>query len=292
MTEEITKNIIRSKLQESSSLGWKIEPEKSSNVLVDKLLSNASKTGKGGKGYPEFILTNVNYPHLVIIVECKKDKKFHKSKKNIDPVAYAEDGALHYSDYLAKNFDVISIAASGHKEDDLLVTNFLQLKNTLGEIISSKLLNPSDLYDLYLSKISKTEFELNAFTKNLNEKLHDEDIKEDKRCLLVSGILIALQNRPFKKSYKEYKSTSHLFPALVNAILEELEPKSENKLIIKKSFEWMEIHKVIGNDREFVINLIDEIDISFNNYIKTHEYFDFVSKFYVEFLDMQVMQNL
>ena len=54
----------------------------------------------------------------------------------------------------------------------------------------------------------------------------------------------------------------------------------------------MKYHKVLNSDRSFVINLIDEINESFNNYIKNHEYFDFVSKFYVEFLGMQVMQSL
>ena len=80
MTEELTKDIVREKFLESKVLGWQIEPEKSKNILIDKLLKKASKTGKGGQGYPEFILTNPNYPEVVIIVECKKDKKFHESK--------------------------------------------------------------------------------------------------------------------------------------------------------------------------------------------------------------------
>ena len=283
MTEELTKDIVRSKLKESISLGWIIEPEKSNNILIDKHLKNASKSGKGGQGYPEFILTNTNYPDIVIVVECKKDKKFHQSK-NIDNFKnYAVDGVLHYSKYLSKEFDVISIAISGSKENDLSVTNFLQTKKNKHEIISSELLNPSDLYELYLSKTSKSDFELNNFTKNLNEKLHDEDIKEDKRCLLVSGILIALQNKPFTKIYKDHKTTNLLFNSMIAAIVDELDPKPETKDIIKKSFEWMKYHKVLNSDRSFVINLIDEINESFNNYIKNHEYFDFVSKFYVEF---------
>ncbi len=283
MTEELTKDIVRSKLKESISLGWIIEPEKSNNILIDKHLKNASKSGKGGQGYPEFILTNTNYPDIVIVVECKKDKKFHQSK-NIDNFKnYAVDGVLHYSKYLSKEFDVISIAVSGSKENDLSVTNFLQIKKNKHEIISSELLNPSDLYELYLSKTSKSDFELNNFTKNLNEKLHDEDIKEDKRCLLVSGILIALQNKPFTKIYKDHKTTNLLFNSMIAAIVDELDPKPETKDIIKKSFEWMKYHKVLNSDRSFVINLIDEINESFNNYIKNHEYFDFVSKFYVEF---------
>ena len=65
MTEELTKDIVRSKLKESISLGWIIEPEKSNNILIDKHLKNASKSGKGGQGYPEFILTNTNYPDIV-----------------------------------------------------------------------------------------------------------------------------------------------------------------------------------------------------------------------------------
>ena len=74
------------------------------------------------------ILTNTNYPDIVIVVECKKDKKFHQSK-NIDNFKnYAVDGVLHYSKYLSKEFDVISIAINGSKENDLSVTNFYKLK--------------------------------------------------------------------------------------------------------------------------------------------------------------------
>ena len=62
MTEELTKDIVREKLLESKKLGWKLEPEKSDNILIDKILRKASKTQKGGPGYPEFILTNQNYP--------------------------------------------------------------------------------------------------------------------------------------------------------------------------------------------------------------------------------------
>ena len=283
MTEELTKNIVREKLLESKSLGWQIEPEKSENILINKLLQKASKTGKGGQGYPEFILTNPEYPELAIIVECKKDKKFHESNDGKNISNYAVDGALHYSNALSKEFNVIAIAASGINEKNIKISNFLQLKNNKHEKISSELLNPSDLYELYLSKISKSDFELNSFTKNLNEKLHDEDIKEDKRCLLISGILIALQNKPFKKTYKDHKTTNLLFNSMIAAIVDELDPKPENKDTIKKSFEWMKYHKVLNSDRSFVVNLIDEINDSFNNYIKTHEYFDFVSKFYVEF---------
>ena len=42
-----------------------------------------------------------------------------------------------------------------NKDDALLIkiSNFLQLKNGRSEKISSEFLNPSDLYELYLSKI-------------------------------------------------------------------------------------------------------------------------------------------
>ena len=283
MTEELTKDIVREKLLESKKLGWKLEPEKSDNILIDKLLRKASKTQKGGPGYPEFILTNQNYPELVIIVECKKDRKFHESKEGNNFVLYAVDGVSHYSDSLSKEFNVISIAASGTDKKNIKTSNFLQLKKGKFEKISSEFLNPSDLYEIYVTKTSKSDFELNNFTKNLNERLHDEDIKEDKRCLLVSGILIALQNKPFKKVYKDHRTTNLLFNSMIAAIVDELEPKPENKELIKKSFDWMKYHKVLNSDRAFVVNLIDEINESFNNYIKTHEYFDFVSKFYVEF---------
>ena len=42
------------------------------------------------------------FPDLVIIVECKKDRKFHESKEGNNFALYAVDGVSHYSKALSK----------------------------------------------------------------------------------------------------------------------------------------------------------------------------------------------
>lgn len=69
---------------------------------------------------------------LVILIECKAELKYHKSKQNeiADPEKYAVDGVLHYSQFLKQNYNVIAIAVSGENTDNLMVSNFFIRKNT------------------------------------------------------------------------------------------------------------------------------------------------------------------
>ena len=244
------------------------------------------KTKSNKQGYPEFIVTNKEYPNLVLIYECKAKNLFHKSESGKKYQLYAVDGALWYAKAVSKKFDVIAVAVSGESENKIKSSNYLIFSEKNEVIkISSEHLNPAELYNLFEKKTKKKNEDqtLSQFTKSLNERLHDEDIKEDKRCLLVSGILIALQNKAFASSFKHQKTTKLLFNQMIASIVAELDPKPEYSDTVKRSFEWMKSHKVLNSDRNFIINLIDEINKNFNNFIKTHEYFDLVSEFYVEF---------
>ena len=65
---------------------------------------------------------------FLIVVECKDDIKKHESKNRDKFKDYAVDGALLYSQYLSKEYDVLSIAISGNKKNLLRNSFFLQLK--------------------------------------------------------------------------------------------------------------------------------------------------------------------
>ena len=101
--ERITENLVRDILRE---LGYYdnedtlIEEQKSQIVEVKKLLKGASKTGKGGTGAPEFIISTTQTPDFLIVFECKADIKFHESKTKNKPVEYAVDGVLLYASSL------------------------------------------------------------------------------------------------------------------------------------------------------------------------------------------------
>ena len=81
----------------------------------------ASKSGGGGIGSPEFIISFPALPDNIIVVECKADSKFHESTNGESPATHAVDGALHYSAFLSKEFNVIAIAVSGSNKKKLKI---------------------------------------------------------------------------------------------------------------------------------------------------------------------------
>lgn len=268
-----------------------IEPQKSSNPRVNKLLKNASKSGFGA-GYPEFIISFKNNSELLIIIECKADTAKHESQKKDKYKDYAVDGLLLYASYLSKEFDVIAIAISGESKESLKISNFLYLKNTSDpkELTTDTILSYEEYLDEYKyneKKVSQEYLSLLSYSKELNTDLHKAKIQEDKRSLLISGILIALNNESFRVSFKKQRSAVILARALVDTVTAELEFASvqENKIqMIKASFDFIKTHKTLSHNKEFLIDLIDNIDKKVNSFIKTYKYYDVIGEFYVEFL--------
>ena len=106
--ESLTENIVRNLLREKGYYNDDnifIEEKKSQNPKIDKLLKNASKSGNG-PGYPEFIISFKNKPDDLIVIECKRNTLFHESKNKECYKDYAVDGALLYSSYLQKEYNI------------------------------------------------------------------------------------------------------------------------------------------------------------------------------------------
>ena len=57
-----------------------------------------------------------------------------------------------------------------------------------------------------------------VFASDLNQELYNYSVPENERATIVSGILIALQNENFKKSYGVNKKPSELVEDLLSAI--------------------------------------------------------------------------
>jgi len=130
--ERVTENLVREQFR---ALGYHrsenttvVEEQKSEIESVKRLLKAASKTGKGGIGSPEFIISDKSTPDFLLIVECKASTKHHESVQHDDPAFFALDGALHYASSLAKEFDVIAVAVSGQTKSQLKVSTFLHAK--------------------------------------------------------------------------------------------------------------------------------------------------------------------
>jgi len=268
-----------------------IEEQKSDNAKIDKLLKTASKKGNG-QGYPEFIMTYKTNPDLIIVVECKAQTTKHESVNKDKYSEFAVDGALLYSSFLSKDFDVLSIAVSGENKRELKVSHFLQLKGEKQAIqkFDDKLLPSTDYLNGYLKSPEKFRQDyliLLDFTKQLNEKLHSHKILESQRSLLISCILIALDNPAFKSSYGSHKTPQNLSNSLVQTVSNELESaniggkKLENLNI---QFGFIKTDTSLSTKTKVLKELIDEIDENINQFIKTHEYFDVLGQLYIEFL--------
>ena len=127
LNERITENIVRGLLQSSGyfhhSNNCLVEEQKSSNTRIQNLLQNASKS-VNGVGKPEFILSFKDDTEFLIIIECKADVSKHESKTRKQYKDYAIDGVLLYSNYLSKDYNVMSIAVSGINEKELKISHF------------------------------------------------------------------------------------------------------------------------------------------------------------------------
>lgn len=268
-----------------------VEEKKSDNPIIAKLLKNASKQGSGA-GYPEFIIRSNKFSNFLIVIECKADIMRHESKELDNYAEYAVDGALLYGIYLAEEYDVLAIGVSGEHRKDLKISHYLYLKgnekSTL--VLGHDLLSFQNYYDEYThnpQKFNQDYQSLLDYSRDLNELLHSQKIVESQRSLLISGILIALQNDAFRQGYRGHNTAKQLTDHLVNTIVNQLQTAtlSERQIAnLRQAFSFITTHATLSMDKEFTVNLITEISQRIDSFLKTYEYIDTIGHFYVEFL--------
>ena len=266
-----------------------VERQQSDSSLVKRLLKNASKTGSG-VGRPEFIIRSRKISDFLIVVECKADPTRHESSTRTKYRDFAVDGVLHYAAFLSRKFDVLAIAASGQDEDSLRISHFLHLKgadraqnwDTCNDIVAF-----DDYYEAFVAsdlKFRQDYRNLLEYSRGLNNSLKANKITEAQRGFLISGILIALKNRAFRKSYKSHKTAHQLTNSLLETIRAEFDyadiPSGRLGLLVQ-SFSFVTTLPV---EKEYIEELIEGIDDNINSFIKTHKYYDTIGQFYVEFL--------
>ena len=292
MNERITEDIVREHFKNDSLFKKVIlEEQISKNPRINKLLKNASKIGNGS-GKPEFIISFVDEPNLIIVIECKSDTSKHESKTRDNYSDYAVDGVLLYSSFLSKEFDVISIAVSGEIRKEMNISSFLQIhsKHKSHDFLGKKLLSLENYLDEYTKsdlKLNQDFNDLMTYSKKLNLKLHKLKIKESLRSLLISGILLSLRNEAFKTSYIKHKKPDQLTGNLIHTIVSELKEGNIQPIKIeglKKEYLFIQDHESILSDVNVLKDIIRDIDQNLNNFIKTHKYHDVLGQFYIEFL--------
>ena len=120
----------------------------------------------------------------------------------------------------------------------------------------------------------------------LNKDLHTHKIPEDKRAILFSGILIALENYEFHKSYINYSSAKRLGGFLVDSIIAKLDTAILDKNRVndmKQSFSFIKSHTALIDDG-YLMELIKDVHNKVVTFVKSNEYFDILSRAYEEFL--------
>lgn len=287
--ERKTENIVRKHFSKYS--GFILEEQQSTNPKINKLLKNASKQGNR-HGKPDFIITCTNRPNFLIVIECKSDVKKHESATKNQYSQYAVDGVLLYTSFLSKEYDVLAIGVSGQTKTTLKVSHFLQLKNTITAqpIFSSKLLDPKSYIEGYIKSPQKLKQDYEAlidFAKELNQELHHHKILVSQRSLLISSILIALDNEGFRRAYPVITTPGELANYLVDTVSNVL---SKANLCGKKlknlevQFSFIRTDTSLSTKPNVLLDLINSIDNNIHKFTKTHKYYDILGQLYIAFL--------
>ena len=305
VNERITEDYVREYFKNDILFNSiKFEEQKSSNKFIKECLKNSSKNNTGKQGYPEFIITYDNILEFVILFECKADIKFHQSKEKNKPKDYAVDGVLHYSEFLKNDFNVIAIAISGENEKELKVNSFFFKKGNKNyeKLPDKKLLN---LYD-YLNIIKKNDEaeklkdeNIIKYASTLNKDLYNKSIPENERATIVSGILIGLQDKNFRETYKIEKKPIEIYEDLMKAIERVLKNNKMGDKIEKLLSEYEKIklsNKLINelirdnetkkDKKNFILrNLIFKLDKKVFPYTRNKNIgYDILGQFYSEFI--------
>ena len=308
--ERKTEAIVRKRLKENGYYkddNVVIEEQSSDNPKIDKLLENASKSGEG-KGYPEFIISFINRPDDLIIIECKADTAKHESVDRKQYKDFAVDGALLYASHLKDQFNVVAIAVSGETEREVKISHFLWLKEklTYKDISDKQILTPKSLFSIIRdhSKPIREE-ELIKKAIEYNKTLESYSVSEQKRCALISSILVALQDNVFADSYKShhtnedsegYNPNESLIDSLLSScenVLKKknLDAKKRETIIgeytgIKQHIDFRSKYITVkGNRRRNTIlrDLIDDLNENVLPYV-SNDGFDVLGKFYTQFI--------
>ena len=271
MNERVTESIVREKFNPFIRQGFIIEEQQSKNPRIKKLLQYASKQGSG-KGFPEFIIQSEEDADFLLTVECKADVRYHQSTTLDQYSKYAVDGALLYSSYFSKEFDVISLGVSGQNLKELKATSYLQHKTSnIPAYFYEGLLGLDEFKEKYIyddaTKHQRYD-ELLDYNKELNQTLHNYKIPESNRSLLLSGILIALEHEVFKQGYTYYKTSQQLADNLVLSVVEQLKELDIQSLkveTLKHAYSFIKTNATLTKDKELFVNLISDVDKRINS---------------------------
>lgn len=322
--ERKTENVVREELRRlgfyDDAYDIQVEEQKSNVDAVKRLLKAASKSGGGGAGAPEFIISAPSSPDFLLIVECKAGVKDHTSGLVQCIIAgssdeeeeaakvkriqrFAVDGALHYAKFLAREFNVVAIGISGETLSSSSISTFLWAKGTdkpkellaKGGAVVEGFIPWLDYIEnaTFDPTVQKLRFdELMAFASDLHDFMRDHaKLTESEKPLLVSGTLIALKNNAFSASYGLHPP-AQLQKEWMRVIQDEIqgaEIPQAKKDNMTQPYSSIAVHPELGKPTKsypkgVLHELIDRLNKKVWPFISVYHDFDVVGQFYGEFL--------
>ena len=210
-----------------------------------------SKNKTQYKGYPDFFRDNPD-EDFVVVVEAKADDY----KAACDEVKfYALNNQI--------NKDIIAISIAGQNLSTYRSGLFFLIDGNFKEIpTDGKLLTLKDIWNQYrkekYGECTSTD-SLKTTLMQLNSEFHGYNIKDTERSLFFAGLMIALKDNTFAKTYRaiqdptsdeQKKSTYKLIGAhnLNSAILDAIVRQISNKINnLSKEYNWKDRFSFIKN---------------------------------------------
>ncbi len=305
--ERITEDLVRKRFE---ALGYfdvgspvAVSEQRTDIDAIRRRLKGASKTGKGGVGAPEFIVSALADNNFILVVECKASTTLHQSQNLDQPAQYAVDGALHYARHLSTEFSVIAVAVSGQSASQLKISTFLHAKgaSSANELTTksgaaiSKIIPWTDyvehaMFDPSVQRLRQDE--LMEFSRELHDFMfHYAKLTESEKPLLVSGTLIALHSKAFASSFHLYKP-EELQRQWLKVIQEELDnaqlPQAKKRSMVQP-YSTIAVHPELAkptgeHPKGALYELIRSLNEKVWPFINIYHDFDVVGQFYGEFL--------
>ena len=192
------------------------DPQGSSIKEIDDALKSASKRKTGKVGYPEYVAVVKDF---VIVIEDKFDPSKHiklldnglisLEKKDVED--YAVNGALYYAKHIAKNSSfhkIIAVGVSGTEKNHVITPLYVDDRDEYKKLEDLESFtwfsegNIDEYYTRYVldepTDVEKTTEEILKDAAELHEYLRTYgSIKDQDKALIVSGILLALDEDSF-----------------------------------------------------------------------------------------------
>ncbi|MDR1581654.1 MAG: SAM-dependent methyltransferase [Prevotellaceae bacterium] len=185
--------------------------------------------GGSGKAKPEYIITFNDDIHTIIVVECKNSVSKHFSKGYNHPNGFAVDGALYYAKFLKEEYNVIAVAISGTATNKMKVDTFYWLRgqDTFSSLSKAKdiILEPKNYIELIKGNKLQKAYSLDEIRNtaiDMHNYLREIKVTEVHKPVFIAGILIALNDDDFSKTYSSLKS--------FNSVMQNIQLAIENVL--------------------------------------------------------------